>query len=115
MIQRAPSKSLHAPGAVSTEQRARKRELTLGSISSLPKGIRIAAAFSGNVYEIRENDKSLGKSVFVRGENGITAIYSHLDTIDVKHGSYPSVQKVRVPSPRCRRRGTGTHRPGTIQ
>ena len=51
-----------------------------------PKGHPVAAAFSGEVSEIRENDVSLGKSVFVLGKNGIIAIYSHLDTVDVREG-----------------------------
>lgn len=49
-------------------------------------GTPLHAAFSGEAYEIRENDKKLGLSVFVKGKSGIIAIYSHLDSTNLKQG-----------------------------
>jgi RHS repeat-associated protein len=51
-----------------------------------PVGTPLRAAFGGEAYEIRENDKKLGLSVFVRGKGGIIAIYSHLDSTNIKQG-----------------------------
>jgi RHS repeat-associated protein len=51
-----------------------------------PVGTPLVAAFGGTAYQIRPDDPKLGLSVFVRGKDGIIAIYSHLKSTDIKEG-----------------------------